>query len=724
MESQTPAIEPAQDEDKKIDLRYYWAVIKKRLWMIIAVTVAVTTLQVVRAARKPKIYKAGATIIIDPQAPNVLGDQVEVVQLGSGNAWINEEYYNTQYRILLSLYMAKRVVETYPQLLNDPRVLPPTPGMKPDERLEAVAGAIQGRLRVGVGKDSRVFSIQVRDRDFKLCPELANYIAEVFINDNVLVKRGQTMEANRFVTKKLDEARKELDEAEKALIAYKEHNNILSVSLEDRQNLLSKGLETFSTALNDATRQRIELQGRRKAMAALIEGDPLSAPSSYFNNAPTAAALRETLLTEQQKLADIEDRYGEKMAQTATQRARVAALREALKSEGQSLLRALDAELRSVKDAEANYQAQLKTLTEDAFQVNAKEVDYKKLMRRAVTAEANYKQLLERSQQSGLQAQDYANNIRMLDRARPSSTPIAPNVQMSGITGLMMGLVLSFALAFGIEFLDRSVKTQEDIEQGARMTFLGIVPSLEAEAGPGKPELSIAKHPDSVVAESCRVLRTNIQFSSADKPLRTLVVTSSSPREGKTMTVVNLGIVMAQAGHRTLLVDTDMRRPRLHKALGVSNEDGVSRMVVGATDLERAVKSTEVPNLFLLPCGPIPPNPAELLQTEKFAALAKLLAEKFDRVIFDSPPVLSVTDAAVLSRVVDGTIFVVRAGRTTRDAVASARRAIVNVNPYIVGAVLNDVDLKSPHYQGYASYYKYRYREAPKVASASTDQNA
>jgi capsular exopolysaccharide synthesis family protein len=222
------------------------------------------------------------------------------------------------------------------------------------------------------------------------------------------------------------------------------------------------------------------------------------------------------------------------------------------------------------------------------------------------------------------------------------------------------------------------------------------------------------KHPASSAAECLRVVRTNVLFCSAAHPLNRILVTSSKPLEGKTMTVVNLGVTMAQSGQRTLLIDTDMRRPRLHKILGVSNEHGLSRLILGEDDLDLAIKSTELPKLSILSCGPIPPNPAELLQTDRFVSLIRLLGERYDRLIFDSPPVLAVTDAAILSRLLDGVILVARAGRVHRDALIRARHHLHAVDAHVAGVVLNAVDLASPHYGEYYGYAnKYYGREQP-----------
>jgi succinoglycan biosynthesis transport protein ExoP len=707
------------ESEPSLDLRHYWNVIKKRRWILLGTTIVIAAITVVMALRRPNVYAATATVVVDPTAPNVLGNSNAVVQLGSGGAWISTEYYNTQLDIINSQGLARRVVMAG-GLIRDQRLRPPgAEGLSEDALVDAVATSVRARIRARVRKESRVFEISVRDTDPEVASELANLVARTYRDQNVEVKRDLTGEARTFVVQQMDIAKGTLDKSETALVQFKETNDILSVSLDDRKNLVTQALETFSTSLTETQKKRYEIQARRKAITLLLDSEALSSPSNLLADVTTLSELRTTYLEERRKLNGFNERYGPKHPEVIAQQARVDTSLADLKREGQSVLSSMDAEIKALKDLENSYKTEVERLTAESFKLASKERDYKDLSRASQAAEANYMQLSARLAESRLQEQDTANNISLLDDAIRPSSPVEPNVRLAAILGVGFGLMLGFGLAFFVEFLDRSVKSQQDVEQVIGLPFLGMVPSFEiASSDRERPELLISRQPNSTAAECCRVVRTNIMFSSPDRALRTFVVTSSNPVEGKTMSVVNLGIVMAQSGHRTLLVDTDMRRPRLHKALGISNENGVSRLVLGETDLASAVKSTEVPNLFLMPCGPHPPNPAELLQSDKFAAMAKMLGEKFDRVIFDSPPVLAVTDAAVLSRVVDGTILVVRAGQTTRDAVIRSKRAMSTVNPNIIGVVLNDVNLKNPQYDSYHHYYQYQSHEPPAVAEA------
>ncbi|HVG62887.1 MAG TPA: CpsD/CapB family tyrosine-protein kinase, partial [Hyalangium sp.] len=262
------------------------------------------------------------------------------------------------------------------------------------------------------------------------------------------------------------------------------------------------------------------------------------------------------------------------------------------------------------------------------------------------------------------------------------------------------------------------------VEERLGLAFLGFVPRVEGKAeNPSERDLYVHRQPKSSVAECCRAIRTNLLFMSPDKPFKTLVVTSSGPQEGKSTTCIFLGVAMAQSGNRVLLLDTDMRRPRLHKAFGVPNDVGISSLVVGEGSLDKAVKSTEVPNLFVLPCGPIPPNPAELLHTQAFADLLKAAGERFDRIVLDSPPLNAVSDSAVLATRADGVVLVLRAGRTNREAARRALRSLADVQAQMYGAILNDLDVMDVRYRDtYLSYRGYygHYAEETKDGVASS----
>jgi capsular exopolysaccharide synthesis family protein len=295
-------------------------------------------------------------------------------------------------------------------------------------------------------------------------------------------------------------------------------------------------------------------------------------------------------------------------------------------------------------------------------------------------------------------------------------------------------------LALFREQLDSSVKTPEDIEHKLGITFLGLLPELEGserkrgssrrrviKVKKGVPELVVHDRPLSAISEAARSVRTNLMFMNPDKPYRRLLISSAAPAEGKTTVACSIAIALAQGGQRVCIVDADLRRPRLHKIFDRAGDAGLTNVLVGDASIEQVAKPTIVPNLWSIPAGPLPPNPADLLQSERFRKFMDELGERFDRVVIDSPPLVAVTDSAIISTLVDGTVFVVRAFRTSKHASAQGLRALQDVEATIAGAVLNAVDLNRHEYSYYNYYYYKREgyrsnRQSEDEALAAADQ--
>ena len=292
-----------------------------------------------------------------------------------------------------------------------------------------------------------------------------------------------------------------------------------------------------------------------------------------------------------------------------------------------------------------------------------------------------------------------------------------------GWVALLVGLAAAVVAAFLADHLDNTVKSQEQIEQVIGLPFLGIVPGITGDKGARLEDVErdkfVLSHPRSSVAECCRTIRTNLLFASHERPARRILVTSSGPQEGKSTTAVTLAITLAQSGARTLLCDTDLRRPRLHRTFGIEDGAGISSLILGETGLTGAVRPSGIERLDVLPCGPVPPNPAELLHAASFQQLVDELARSYDRIVFDSPPAAAVTDALVLARLVDGVVIVMQAGRTPWPSALETRRRLASVGAVLFGAVLNGVDLDAGHgaYFRYYQYYRTEYGEGTTKAA-------
>jgi capsular exopolysaccharide synthesis family protein len=352
-------------------------------------------------------------------------------------------------------------------------------------------------------------------------------------------------------------------------------------------------------------------------------------------------------------------------------------------------------------DTEKSLKAALEETKTIALEVNKKEIDYNKLKREADNNASLYGMILKRLKETDLTGMLKSNNVRRLDNALVPKVSIKPRVKFNILIAMLIGFIGGLGLAFFFEYLDNTIKTQEDIERVLGLTFLGFIPTIVVDEASSESDERVMKdlylfsHPKSNAAEACRSIRTNIMFVTPDKPARTLLFTSAGPQEGKSITATSVAISMALSGNKTILIDGDMRKPRIHRSFGLENISGLSSCIIGGTDLDSAIQSTTVPNLHVLPCGPIPPNPAELLHTEGFKSVLTQLMNKYDKVIFDSPPVIAVTDAVIMSRMMDGVILVIKSAKTSRDM---AR---------IIGSVLNDLDFED---RGYRYYYYYYYR--------------
>jgi capsular exopolysaccharide synthesis family protein len=314
------------------------------------------------------------------------------------------------------------------------------------------------------------------------------------------------------------------------------------------------------------------------------------------------------------------------------------------------------------------------------------------------------------------------NNVRMVDPAQEPLLPLRPNVPVNVAAGALMGLILAIVFALVRERLDNSVKGADDVENELHATFLGLLPTRDTGGKEGRrlrrgaderpPELTVHYEPLSGVAEAARALRTNLLFMNPDNPYRVVLVTSAVPAEGKTTVACSIAIALAQGGQRVCIIDCDLRRPRLHRIFDRAGDAGLTNALVGEATIDEIALPSVVPNLFTIPAGPIPPNPADMLHSERFKNLLAELSGRFDRIVIDSPPLAAVTDSAIIAKLVDGTIFVVRAFRTAVSISQHGLRALTDVDANVIGCVLNAVDYRkaSSHYYQYYAYRNEGYR--------------
>jgi polysaccharide biosynthesis transport protein len=708
----TPASQSEEEEVFSFDFRRYFDGLRKYFWAVLAIQALAIALSVVYTRRQPKIYSAQASVQIEPRLPDLMGNGTDILQRANVGG---QDYYAQQKEVLGSYTLAYQTVQQHhllPKLLTEPQ----RAAMKPEAQFELAAQIVRGMVSIQFPDDNRTMYVVVRSTDADLAAEIANDHVATYEARSRGQLSNDTKSASGALATEFDDAETKLRDAESALFAYQKDNDLLAVTLEERQNMVSAGITTYSAKANEVHARRLELTSKLDRMRKAAAEDVLSSPVLVIGENTSFDSLRAQYYTERNKFIEIEKEIGPKNTQYQMQKAKLDDLYEALQSEAKRALRGLEEQVAAVTATESAFRAEVERSTKDSLELGPKVVAYNELARRKKSAEDRYNIVrgkLSTSEMSARVDRTYdSSNVHALDPALVPTSPVSPRLRVNVAASVAIALVLGFGLVFLIVFLDRSIKTTADAQQATGSPVLGVIPLITASQLEGKEserDLYVHKQPASAVAECARSLRTNVMFSSADRQLKTIVVSSANPREGKTTSVIYLGTTMAQSGQRVLLVDTDMRRPRLHASLGIARQVGLSNLIVGDKDYDEVIKSTEIPNLFVLPCGPLPPNPAELLMSHRFQAVIAELGTRFDRIIFDSPPLQLVTDAVVLSKQVDGVILIVHADKTLRDDIARAARQIRNVGGQICGVVVNAIDdSRSTYYYGkYGAYYTY-----------------
>jgi capsular exopolysaccharide synthesis family protein len=705
--------------------------LRKRLWLIVAIVISIPALVGFVVSKEPKVYEATATIIIDSSVPQYLGSQFKDVVEIEANWWSSQETLQTELRVIRSLSESTAAAKALcAKKIGHQRAIDLlAPGVRCDDPVEMgkLGALIQSMVRAEPQPSSRIVNIVIDHSNPEFAAMLANTVGENYTERNLARRLSQSEGAATWLGDEYGDLSAQLAEAEKALIEFKRRNNVVAVSLEDQQSDLATRRRKLADELNTVDVKLIAIRAQRDEYAQLKSPDPMEDVAPGISDSPVMVKLKEMYVEQYHKLLELRGKYLDKHPLIIAQEARVTAAKADLMREASLASKNVEAQYQMFLKQQHDLKGALDGSTRDALQLEQRAIEYRTLKR-------NYDHLAKLSEQVGGREQETSlaghlktNNVRPLDAALVPTEAIAPNMPRAVGAAFAMALLLGIGLAFLLEMLDSTVKDQNDIERKIGLSFLGLIPSIHpakertAAAPPppaladvirrGSKDLYVLSHPKSALAECCRAIRTNLLFMTPDNPAKTLLITSASSQEGKTTTAVNLAIVMAQSGLRVLLVDTDMRRPRLHKAFGIpATPDGLSKAILGEAQVLDQVRETGVTNLSLLPCGATPPNPAELLHAERFKRIVAELEGAFDRVIFDSPPVGPVTDAAILARMTDGTIMVAKFGATSKDGLARARRQLVDGSVNVLGCILNDLDLAHGHKYGYyAGKYGYYY---------------
>jgi len=747
LEPKLPHPDAAEEYDS-IEIREIIALILRRRWIALTVVLSILTGGIIYSIRAPRIYRGTSVVLINQRTPEFLGREVQGFSNSDNYTWLEQKnYYETQYKVILSRPVADLTLKTLQiqpdllisalqseteslenVLLQDPlRGLPGnlTNQLKllgfthrsREELIESLTDFdsvkfLKALAHLEPVKDSQLVNIHVEHQNPEFAARIANAIADSYVDNNLQERVNTTRSAVDWLSDSVLELKARLNTSEQALQAFKADNKIISVSLKDRQSMTSQTLTELNTRLSATRAELIALESHRKELnKALKRGSGTVTLQEVVGN-HHIQTLKSKIAAAEQLNAELTTRYTDEHPKVIAAKRKLGTLYGGLRQE-----------IKLVRDTfEHNYQAMLSTekglqnlfssVKTTALELNRKELEYKRLERDAKKNLDVYSLVLKRQKEAQLSQMLKVNNIRKLEPAVVPLVPISPRLQFVMLLSLLLAFVSGVGSAFIADFIDNTIKTQHHIESTLGLPFLGIIPSISSQEdikSPRDRDQYIVANPRSSVAECCRTIRTNLMFMTPDAPAKSLLVTSSNPKEGKSTTAVNLAITMAQSGAKTILIDTDMRRPRIHKSFEISSEYGVTNVILGDRTADELVTPSGIENLDLLPCGPIPPNPAELLHTARFKDLLVWLNDHYDRIIFDTPPVSAVADALILSSMTDGVIFVTQATQTPIPNAKFAKKRLLDVGGNIMGVVLNDVDLENKTYgSDYYQYYYYR----------------
>lgn len=704
-------------ESARFDLQRYVRILAKHWLIIVAAMVLALAGGIAKTLLATKLYTSAAVIQIDREPVRV--GSLEAVQPAQvGNA---DEFFQTQYNLLRSQALAERTVDLK-GLDGDSRVLAVLGLNSKDGRARpstyraAIAGYIRNSIRVAPMGRSRHVRIEMETPDPNVSATLANAVAESFVSWTLDRRMADSDYARDYLQQKLAESEAELKNLQRQLAQYATAQQIISIAGRTdssgqtgaSQTLVGSSLLSINERLDQARAERIRAQQRlEQAQAA-----GANAPEVLQN--PTIQSLQEQLNKSRSEYQDKAIVYLPNEESMRRHADSIAVMERSLNQQVNGVLQSLRATYEAALAEERELENAVRGLRGEYFDQNARSIEYEILQRDVQTASEKYDSLLEELNSVSVVRDIANNNLSIVDRAVPNAAPSSPNPVRDIGTALVLGLVLGIGLAFLIEYFDESIKSPEDVEKKLGLPLIGSVPKLPRNMTPKEALQDIR----SSFSEAYYSVRTALQFSTDHGVPSSLLVTSARPSEGKSTSAMAIAQNFARLGLRVLLIDGDLRNPSLHRAMEVEQNVGLSNFLTGALPLSRVVQATPTPGLSFVPCGPLPPNPAELLAGSQVKVLLKEAANYFDIVVIDGPPIMGLADAPILAASAAGTLLVVEAGGTGRNLLRGAMRRLNVGAPRILGVLLTKFDARKASYgygYGYGYSYEYEYGSKPQL---------
>src|SRR5258708_3912185 len=552
------------------------------------------------------------------------------------------------------------------------------------------------------------------------------------------------MQASDWLSKQLVDLQMKVETSQEKLVRYQKEHEIFGI--DEKQNIITQKLDEMNKELTSAESDRMQKEaiyhmtqsGDPDAVASAVASEPV-ATLAGVSTSPLLDKLHQQQADLKIQIADLSTQFGPSYPKLAQLNNQSKEVERQIQVETRKAVDHLRGEYETALQRETMLRQALETQKQVANRVNENAIDYTLLKRDVDSNRQLYEGLLEKLKEAGVTAGLRSNNFRIINAARVPTFPSEPNIPRNLSFALVLGIISGVGLAFLLESMDNTVRTPEQAQAISGLASLGMIPlgSKATNRGATGKRLALTAskeavetvtqiRPQSQMAESYRALRTSLLLSNLGPPPKVIMVTSARPQEGKTTTSINTAIVLAQKGVRVLLMDADLRRPSIHKTLGMGPRSGLSNVLTGSATLQQTIAISPIlPNLFIMPAGTPPPNPAQFLPSSNIPVLIVCLRELYDHIVIDTPPTLSVTDAVVLSPRADATILVIRSGQTTKPALRRARDILMQVNAHVAGVLLNAVDLTSPDYYYYYEYqgkYGHYYQEDAPAAGTEVEK--
>ena len=700
-----------EEYQEGVNLRDYWYVLKKRKWWVLGITGGAVILAILVILFMPPVWQGKITLLItqarSSAALGSAGSNMDPLGDLTGSSAI-DRFYKTQYAILHSPAIAYGLIDSlklqdHPSYKKLEKKYPYDP---PGIIRQMYAKSLLSHLIISPVRNSYLVNVIFRSTNKKLAREVPAAVQDVYLDLCMRARQQSFVKLEKWLDKQLVQLGDKLEVSERKTIAAGQKGNFMGVDMtNDKMAKMNVVLAKYVQLSQLLTTAQSDL-AVKKALYDQIEQKGADAPVIVDN--PLIQQLRGELISIEGQASGSGQVFGPNFPQ---QKVKIANADE--------IQRKLNAQIaRQVISIKSDYQAALKTenFLQQEFEgaranlavMENGLVHYHMLERNLESNQALYKGLLGRMKDAAVAATMVPSNVAVINPSEPPLAPYKPKPELYLALALVLGTMIGIGTAFFLEYLDNSIKTVEELEKIVHIPSLGLIPMVENGATPKTPLETITHFdPKSQISEAVSHIRSAIMLSASSSPPQAILVTSCNPQDGKTTSTCNIAIALSRGGRKCVLIDCDMRKPRLHRVFKVSNKRGLTNYLTGSATLEEITKATEIPNLYLIPAGSSPPNPGDLISSEAFRKMIEVLRQQYQQIVIDSPPMIGFADARLLSAVSDGAVLVFKHNRTTREAAKLAVQMLAQNNSHILGSVLAMVQKDQMGYGGYYSYYKY-----------------